>query len=126
MTAEYRTQGAVAVITLTNPPVNDLNFASRTAAADGIARALADDAIKAIAITGAGKAIFGGADIKEFNSAQMSAEPSLHALIALVKSGSKPVVAALHHVCTLLWSLKVRRYLPKASLSVRPTLIWCI
>jgi len=99
MTAEYSTQGAVAVITLNNPPVNGLNFASRKAAADGIARALADDGIKAIVITGAGKAFSGGADIKEFNSAQMSAEPSLHTLIALVESATKPVVAALHDVC---------------------------
>lgn len=99
MTAQYSTQGAIALITLNNPPVNGLNFASRKAAADGIVRALADEAIKAIVITGAGKAFSGGADIKEFNSAQMSAEPSLHSLIALVESASKPVVAALHDVC---------------------------
>ncbi len=99
MTAQYSTQGTIALITLNNPPVNGLNFASRKAAADGIVRALADEAIKAIVITGAGKAFSGGADIKEFNSAQMSAEPSLHSLIALVESASKPVVAALHDVC---------------------------
>jgi len=99
MTAEYRTEGAVAVITLNNPPVNGLDFASRAAAADGINRALADETIKAIVITGAGKAFSGGADIKEFNSALMSAEPSLYTLIALVENATKPVVAALHHVC---------------------------
>ena len=99
MSAEYQTRGTVAVITLNNPPVNGLNFASRKAAADGVRQALADDAIHSIVITGAGKAFSGGADIKEFNTPQALAEPSLHALIALIENAGKPVVAAIHHVC---------------------------
>jgi 3-hydroxyacyl-CoA dehydrogenase len=99
MTAEYQVHGAVAVITLNNPPVNGLGLATRTAAVQGIQQALADDAVKAIVITGAGKAFSGGADIKEFNSPKALAEPTLHTLIATVESSTKPVVAAIHTVC---------------------------
>ncbi|HYD81676.1 MAG TPA: 3-hydroxyacyl-CoA dehydrogenase NAD-binding domain-containing protein [Paucimonas sp.] len=99
MTAEYQVHGAVAVITLNNPPVNGLGLATRTAAVDGIRKALADDAIKAIVITGAGKAFSGGADIKEFNSPKALAEPSLHTLINVAESATKPVIAAIHSVC---------------------------
>jgi len=99
MTAEYQVHGDVAVITLNNPPVNGLGHATRTAAVAGIQRAQADDAVKAIVITGAGKAFSGGADIKEFNSPKALAEPSLHTLIATAEGSSKPVVAAIHTVC---------------------------
>lgn len=99
MTAEYQVHGAVAVVTLNNPPVNGLGLATRTAAVKGIQQALADDAVKAIVITGAGKAFSGGADIKEFNSPKALAEPSLHTLIATAEGSTKPVVAAIHTVC---------------------------
>jgi 3-hydroxyacyl-CoA dehydrogenase len=99
MTAEYQVHGAVAVITLNNPPVNGMGLVTRTAAVNGIQRALADDAVKAIVITGAGKAFSGGADIKEFNSPKALAEPSLHTFIATAESSTKPVVAAIHTVC---------------------------
>ncbi|MRW84713.1 3-hydroxyacyl-CoA dehydrogenase [Pseudoduganella sp. FT26W] len=99
MTAEYQVHGAVAVITLNNPPVNGMGLATRTAAVNGIQRALADDAVKAIVITGAGKAFSGGADIKEFNTPKALAEPSLHTFIATAEGSTKPVVAAIHTVC---------------------------
>ncbi|MGV7206452.1 3-hydroxyacyl-CoA dehydrogenase NAD-binding domain-containing protein [Oxalobacteraceae bacterium A2-2] len=99
MSADYQLHGSVAVITLNNPPVNGMGLATRTAAVQGIQRALADDAVKAIVITGAGKAFSGGADIKEFNTPQALAEPNLHTLIATAEGAGKPVVAAIHSVC---------------------------
>jgi 3-hydroxyacyl-CoA dehydrogenase len=99
MSAEYAVNGSVAVITLNNPPVNGLGHATRSAAVEGMRRALEDAAIKAIIITGAGKAFSGGADIKEFNSPKALAEPTLHTLIRVVEESSKPVVAAIHTVC---------------------------
>ena len=99
MSAEYQVNGSVAVITLNNPPVNGLGLETRTAAVNGIRRALADDAVKAIVITGAGKAFSGGADIKEFNSPKAMTEPTLHTLINVAESSTKPVVAAIHTVC---------------------------
>ena len=99
MSADYVVNGSVAVITLNNPPVNGLGLATRTAAVDGVRRALADDAVTAIVITGAGKAFSGGADIKEFNSPKALTEPSLHTLIRVVEESTKPTIAAIHAVC---------------------------
>jgi 3-hydroxyacyl-CoA dehydrogenase len=99
MSAEYLVNGSVAVITLNNPPVNGLGLETRTAAVAALRQAAADDAVKAIVITGAGKAFSGGADIREFNSPKALAEPSLHTLISVVENSSKPVVAAIHTVC---------------------------
>ncbi|MDB5909565.1 MAG: 3-hydroxyacyl-CoA dehydrogenase [Massilia sp.] len=99
MSADYVVNGSVAVITLNNPPVNGLGLATRTAAVEGMRKALADDAVKAIVITGAGKAFSGGADIKEFNSPKALTEPTLHSLIRVVEGSTKPTVAAIHTIC---------------------------
>jgi len=99
MSAEYLVNGGIAVVTLNNPPVNGLGLETRTAAVNAVRRAQADEAIKAIVITGAGKAFSGGADIREFNSPKALTEPTLHTLIDVVESCSKPVVAAIHTVC---------------------------
>ncbi|MDF2466872.1 MAG: 3-hydroxybutyryl-CoA epimerase-like protein, partial [Ramlibacter sp.] len=98
MTAEYKVHGDVAVITMNNPPVNGLGYATRTAIAQGIDQANADGAVKAIVITGAGKAFSGGADIKEFGSPKATAEPNLLSVILACENSSKPIVAAIHSV----------------------------
>jgi len=99
MTAEYATQGSVAVITLNNPPINGLGYATRLAITEGLAKADADSAIKAIVITGAGKAFSGGADIKEFGSPKALQEPNLLSVILMIEASTKPVIAAVHTVC---------------------------
>jgi len=98
MSASYEVKGGVAVITLNNPPVNGLGHATRTGIFDGLKKGMADNAVKAIVITGAGKAFSGGADIREFNTAKSSAEPNLHTVIAAIEAADKPVVAAVHSV----------------------------
>ena len=99
MTAEYQVHGDVAVITLNNPPVNGLGLATRQGIVDGLDRAQADAAVKAIVITGAGGAFSGGADIKEFGTDKSLQEPNLHSVINAVENCTKPVVAAIHTVC---------------------------
>ena len=99
MTADYKVHGAVAVITLNNPPVNGLGYATRLAVTDGLSQANADSTVKAIVITGAGKAFSGGADIKEFGSPKALQEPNLLSVILAVENSAKPVVAAIHTVC---------------------------
>ncbi|MGW8392395.1 3-hydroxyacyl-CoA dehydrogenase NAD-binding domain-containing protein [Pseudoduganella sp. HUAS MS19] len=98
MSADYAVHGSIAVISLNNPPVNGLGLATRTAAIEGIRRAQEDSAVRAVVLTGAGKAFSGGADIKEFNSPKALTEPTLHSLIRAVEGCSKPVVAAIHSV----------------------------
>ncbi len=99
MTAEYKVHGAVAVIALNNPPVNGLGHSTRIAITDGLAAANADANVKAIVITGAGKAFSGGADIKEFGTDKALQEPNLLSVITAVENSAKPVVAAIHTVC---------------------------
>ncbi|WP_198161217.1 enoyl-CoA hydratase-related protein, partial [Variovorax sp. WDL1] len=99
MTAEYKVLGDVAVITLANPPVNGLGHATRIGITDGLSKALDDAAVKAIVITGAGKAFSGGADIKEFGTPKALQEPNLLSVILALEASTKPIVAAIHSVC---------------------------
>jgi len=99
MTADYQVQGDIAVITLNNPPVNGLGYATRIALTQGLAQANADTAVKAIVLTGVGKAFSGGADIKEFGTDKAMQEPHLLSVILAVENSAKPVIAALHTVC---------------------------
>ncbi len=98
MTAQYQVHGDVAVITLNNPPVNGLGLSTRQGITDGLARAEADAAVRAVVITGAGKAFSGGADIREFGTPKALAEPNLLSVILAVENSRKPVVAAIHSV----------------------------
>jgi 3-hydroxyacyl-CoA dehydrogenase len=98
MTAEYKVQGDVAVITMNNPPVNGLGYETRVGITNGLDKANADPAVKAIVLTGAGKAFSGGADIREFNSAKAMQEPILLSVIQSLENSQKPVVAAVHSV----------------------------
>jgi len=98
MTAEYKVHGDVAVITLMNPPVNGLGLATRIGITQGLEQANNDPAVKAIVLTGAGKAFSGGADIKEFGSPKAIQEPNLLSVIRACENSQKPVVAAVHSV----------------------------
>jgi len=98
MTARYDKHGSVAVITLDNPPVNGLGFVTRKAITDGLEQANSDAGIRAIVITGAGRAFSGGADIREFGKPTALAEPNLLSVIRACELSEKPIVAALHAV----------------------------
>jgi 3-hydroxyacyl-CoA dehydrogenase len=98
MTAEYKVHGDVAVITMNNPPVNGLGYATRVGITNGLSTANEDVAVKAIVITGAGKAFSGGADINEFGTPKAVQEPNLLSVILAIENSSKPVVAAVHSV----------------------------
>ena len=99
MSASYQVRNSVAVVTLDNPPVNGLGIATRQALFSGLERGLADAAVKAVVIAGAGNAFSGGADIREFGSPKAIAEPHLHTVIRLVEACNKPVVVAVHGIC---------------------------
>ncbi len=96
MTAEYRVDSGVAIVTLRNPPVNGLNHATRQGVVEAITRANQDSAVRAIVLNGEGKLFSGGADIREFNTPRMSQAPHLGTVIQTVEASAKPVVAALH------------------------------
>ena len=98
MSADYKVHGDVAVISLNNPPVNGLGLSTRQAITEGVEKAVQDASIKAIVITGHGKAFSGGADIREFGSPKATQEPNLSSVIAQIENCAKPVVAAVHTV----------------------------
>jgi len=95
----YDVRGRTAVITLDSPPVNGLGAALRSDIVAALDRALADQDVKAIVVTGNDKAFSGGADVKEFGTPNAAREPRLTAVIAALEASPKPVVAAVAGVC---------------------------
>ncbi len=95
----YATRGAVAVITLDNPPVNGLGADLRAGLVDGLDRALADPAVQAVVITGNDRAFSGGADVREFGTPKSAREPNLLTVIKALENSAKPVVAAIAGNC---------------------------
>ncbi|MCC5856965.1 MAG: enoyl-CoA hydratase/isomerase family protein [Ectothiorhodospiraceae bacterium] len=98
-TAHYELHGGVAVIRLDNPPVNGLGHALRQGIVNGIQQAEHDDKVSAIVVIGSETAFSGGADITEFGTPKMTAEPNLRTVINVVETSSKPVVAAIAGTC---------------------------
>jgi 3-hydroxyacyl-CoA dehydrogenase len=90
---------AVAVIKLDNPPVNALSHAVRKHLVDELTKAEQDPAIAAVVLIGTDEFFSGGADVKEFNTPQASAEPSLDTLIRHYERSSKPTIAAISGTC---------------------------
>jgi 3-hydroxyacyl-CoA dehydrogenase len=93
-TATLTKSGDIAVIRLEHAPVNALAQGVRQGLKDGIAAANADPAIKAIVVTGEGRAFSAGADITEFRSGPKP--PGLGEVIDGMEASRKPVVAALN------------------------------
>ncbi|RVT88390.1 3-hydroxyacyl-CoA dehydrogenase NAD-binding domain-containing protein [Inhella crocodyli] len=88
----------VAVLVMENPPVNGLSHALRSALWAAVERLEAEPAVRAIVITGSGKAFSGGADIREFGKPESFAHPHLPALTQRIEACAKPVVAAVNHL----------------------------
>ncbi|HYJ97418.1 MAG TPA: enoyl-CoA hydratase/isomerase family protein, partial [Burkholderiaceae bacterium] len=65
---QYELHGANALIRLDHPPVNGLGAALRQGLMQALDRALDDDSVKAIVVTGSERAFSGGADVKEFGT----------------------------------------------------------
>ncbi|HQZ18664.1 MAG TPA: 3-hydroxyacyl-CoA dehydrogenase NAD-binding domain-containing protein, partial [Vicinamibacteria bacterium] len=95
MTVNLEMRGGVAVLTINHPPVNALGAAVKRALLDHLDAALADDAVNAVVIAGAGKHFSAGADLREFGEAAAKG-PLLPDLIDRLEKSPKPVVAALH------------------------------
>ena len=84
----------VAILTITNPPVNALAQPVRQALLAAVVAAEQDPAVRAIVIRGAGRVFVAGADIREFDAPPL--EPLLNDVLLRIEALSKPVIAALH------------------------------
>jgi 3-hydroxyacyl-CoA dehydrogenase len=87
-------EGDIAVLTINSPPVNALSAEVRSGLRDGVQKASADPAVKAIIIVCAGRTFIAGADISEFGKATKGA--TLPDLQAALEGAPKPVIAAIH------------------------------
>ena len=96
MTVAYAQQGAIAILTVDNPPVNALSVAVREGMIEGIKRAVADPAVAGIVLIGKGRTFIAGADIREFGKPPQP--PRLTVAIAEIEASPKPVVAAIEGV----------------------------
>tara|TARA_R110002126_G_scaffold266675_1_gene409972 strand:+ start:105880 stop:108009 length:2130 start_codon:yes stop_codon:yes gene_type:complete len=86
--------GAIAVITIDNPPVNAAGHAVREGLVKA-AKAFADDpSAKVAVVVGAGRTFIAGADIKEFGKPLQP--PSLPEVTNLLEALNKPTVCAIH------------------------------
>jgi 3-hydroxyacyl-CoA dehydrogenase len=92
----YETRGAVAVISLDNPPVNALSGAVRKGIVDGLEQGVRDPEIGVLVLIGRGRCFSGGADIREFGKPAMTQAPHLREVIRTIEDCPKPVVAAIH------------------------------
>lgn len=87
-------RGAVAVLSIDNPPVNALSQPVRAALLAAVERADAAADVAAIVIHGAGRHFVGGADIAEFDNAPKA--PLLNDVLLRIEACGKPVIAAIH------------------------------
>jgi 3-hydroxyacyl-CoA dehydrogenase len=99
MPCHYTTQIRIALLTLDGPPVNSLGFAMRESLMAGLRRAIADQSIDAIVLTGANGLFTGGADITEFGKPVGMQAPNLHNIIVAIEASTKPVIAAINGTC---------------------------
>jgi 3-hydroxyacyl-CoA dehydrogenase/enoyl-CoA hydratase/carnithine racemase len=94
----------VAILTLNNPPVNQLSEPFRQELVGAVMAALNNQEIKAIVLTGTGKNFIAGADITEVkgsgdrDSLLLKVEASERFLKA-IEDGPKPVIAAINGSC---------------------------
>ena len=93
-----RRDGAVAVITIDNPPVNALGPGVAEGIAAEVEAANRDPEVRAIVVIGAGRTFIAGADIREFGKITSGecGELTLIPVLLRIENSAKPVVMAIH------------------------------
>ncbi|KNG92330.1 3-hydroxyacyl-CoA dehydrogenase NAD-binding domain-containing protein [Pseudaestuariivita atlantica] len=94
MTVSVTRTGAIARVTIDNPPVNAASHAVRSGLMKAVADCEADAAVTAVILHCAGRTFVAGADIREFDAPPQ--EPHLPDVIAAIEGASKPWIAVLH------------------------------
>lgn len=94
MSVTISCEGAIALVTVDNPPVNALGQAVRQGLFDAAVELDSDPAISAVVLTCAGRTFMAGADAREFGKPPQP--PHLPDLVARIEASEKPWVAAIH------------------------------
>jgi 3-hydroxyacyl-CoA dehydrogenase len=89
-------EDGIAIITVSNPPVNAISQAVRQGLMDAMATIASDSSVEAAVVIGAGNVFIAGADVREFGKPPLA--PFLPDVIAALEGSAKPVVAAIHGV----------------------------
>jgi len=109
MKSDYRTirvelhQGVV-VLTLNNPPVNQLSKSFMEEIRDALTSAFKDEAIKAVILTATGKNFTGGADLTQIQQVTEK-DPFFYSVMEnnrflnSIEEGPKPVIVAMNGTC---------------------------
>ena len=95
-TVHYQVRDGVALLTIDNPPVNPLSSGVRFYLSQHLETALADDAVEAVVITGAGRAFIAGADIRDFGQTPDPEEQPKRPSGTIIEESAKPIVAAIN------------------------------
>lgn len=94
MTITIAREGAIAVVTVDNPPVNALSQALRQALVEAVAALDADATVRAVVLLCAGRTFIAGADVSEFGKPPQP--PHLPDVVASIEGAAKPWIAAIH------------------------------
>ncbi|WP_151719649.1 3-hydroxyacyl-CoA dehydrogenase NAD-binding domain-containing protein [Gemmobacter serpentinus] len=86
--------GAIAIVTVDNPPVNALGLALRQGLWEAVDTLDADPDIAAAILICAGRTFIAGADVTEFGKPPVA--PHLPDLVAHIEAAAKPWIAAIH------------------------------
>ncbi|MFC5739854.1 3-hydroxyacyl-CoA dehydrogenase NAD-binding domain-containing protein [Sinirhodobacter huangdaonensis] len=86
--------GAIATVTVDNPPVNALSQALRQGLWEAVATCDADPEVQAVVLLCAGRTFIAGADVAEFGTPPVA--PHLPDLVARIEGAAKPWIAAIH------------------------------
>jgi methylglutaconyl-CoA hydratase len=93
----YETRGPAAWLTLNQPERrNALSDAILAGLSDGLHKALADDAVRAIVLTGAGSAFCAGADLKSGGVKTGSGENPFVTVMRTIWESPKPVIGRIN------------------------------
>jgi enoyl-CoA hydratase/carnithine racemase len=100
-TIEVEVKDGVAVLTMNNPPVNQLSPHFVEELVGAITEAFGDDDVKALVLTGTGKNFVAGADITQLQTVKTKDDIlpqilEMSRFINGVEAGPKPVIAAIN------------------------------
>jgi len=103
-TVKVEVRDGVAILSLNNPPVNQLSEHFVREMADALIQAAADNGIKAVILTGTGKNFIAGADITEMQKVKdknilLPRVMENHRFINGIEDAPKPVIAAINGHC---------------------------
>jgi 3-hydroxyacyl-CoA dehydrogenase/enoyl-CoA hydratase/carnithine racemase len=103
-TIQVEIRDGVAVLTMNNPPVNQLSEHFVVELAQAIGEAFGNDAVKALVLTGSGDNFIAGADITQIKDVKTKAEllPKMKEnmrFLNSIETGPKAVVAAINGNC---------------------------